>query len=276
MSPMFYVHYPIHGYDQILDVLSTTKTNSSKTSSIPLADFWHPERNRTQKESLFRCIGLDALDLNEADYYFEYPTPAFSNWESRKTIRYSKPSMTDLMILLGKSTRVTIEAKYTEYVNDTKYIPLLKEQNDGSQHRREIIQCWIDYIHNGKRGDIVTVQELLDESPDLPYQFLHRTASACFMCEHPILVYQLFYDNDQDSRLKMEDFEKLLKSCAQQLKLRPDRLPFFIVEVEVTSYPSEENVNASGLFTKMKRSAQYEFGTSINVLDGYSLEYIKR
>ena len=273
---MFYVHYPIHGYDQVLDVLSTTKTNSSMTSSIPLADFWHPDRNLPQKEYIIRCLGLDAKNLNEADYCFEYPTPAFLNRKCGKTIRYSKASMTDLMILLGESRRVTIEAKYTEYAKSDKYAPILNEWCNGAEHRKKIIQCWIDYIKHGGRCEISTVDELLKDSPDLPYQFLHRTASACFMCDHPILVYQLFYDNKDDKPSKMKEFEALLKSCAQQLRLIPERLPFYIIEVEVTSPPPLVYEGASDLFTEMKQSAMYTFGTSISILDGYSLACIKQ
>ena len=266
---MYSVHYPCCSYDQTLDVLSLTKTNSPKTSSLPLADFWHPERNFFQKEDLFRRIGASSLNLQEADYCFEYPTPAFQNRESGVTLPHSKSSMTDLMILLKEGARITIEAKYTEYVKEEEYTPILDNWYQNKEHKKAIIQCWIDYINRSGCGSILTAEELLNTNPELPYQFLHRTASACFMCKRPILVYQLFYDNDQYR--KMKKFENLLKQCAENLKLNSDALPFFIVETEVVSYPKRCKGNASGLFTEMKLREQYKFGNTLSVLDGYTL-----
>lgn len=265
---MYSVHYPFNSYDQALDVLSLTKTNSPKTSSLPLADFWHPERNILQKENLFRLIGADDLDQQKADYCFEYPTPAYQNRETGKTLAYSKSSMTDLMILFKEGVRITIEAKYTEYVKEEEYTPILNDWYNKTDHKKAIIQCWIDYINQSGCGDIVSAEELLDNSPELPYQFLHRTASACFMCKHPILVYQLFYDNDSID--KMKTFEGLLAQCAKKLKLNSDALPFFIVETNVVSCPTCEG-NASVLFSDMKQHEQYIFGDTLTVLDGYTL-----
>lgn len=121
---MFSVHYPCNNYDQILDVLSTTKTNSEKTSSLPLADFWHPERNKDIKEKLF--LKIVGNRNPQANYCFEYATPAYEDRKTGKTIDHSKSSMTDLMILFENEYRITIEAKYTEFVKGTKYTPFLK------------------------------------------------------------------------------------------------------------------------------------------------------
>ena len=268
---MYSVHYPFNNYNQTLDYLSLTKTNSSQTSSLPLADFWHPGRNTIQKEDLFQRIGVGNLNQQNADYCFEYPTPAFQNRESGKTLVYSKSSMTDLMILFKENVRITIEAKYTEYVKEEKYTPILNEWYDKADHRKAIIQCWIDYINKSGCGTITSAEELLNNSPELPYQFLHRTASACFMCKRPILVYQLFYDQDQSSVGKMKTFERLLAECAKKLKINSNTLPFFIVETEVVDYPKHCKGNASGLFTEMKQKPQYQFGNTLSVLDGYTL-----
>lgn len=268
---MYSVHYPCCSYDQTLDVLSLTKTNSPKTSSLPLADFWHPERNNHQKEDLFRRIGASSLNRHDADYCFEYPTPAFQNRESGKTLAYSKSSMTDLMILFKEGARITIEAKYTEYVKEEEYTPILNDWYGMADHKKAIIQCWIDYINKSGCGTLTSADELLNNSPELPYQFLHRTASACFKCKQPILVYQLFYDNDKSSIDKMKAFERLLAQCAKELKLNRDALPFFIVETKVVSYPNRCKGNASGLFTEMKQQELYKFGDSLSVIDGYTL-----
>lgn len=267
---MYTMHYLCHSYDQTLEALSLTKTNSHKTSSLPLADFWHPERNMLQKKDLFRHIGLDMQNWMNADYYFEYATPAFKNRESGQMIAYSKPSMTDLMIISRENTRITIEAKYTEYVNKEEYTPILSTWYGGADHKKEIIQCWIDYINRSGCGSITQAEELL--SSDLPYQFLHRTASACFNCKLPILVYQLFYDNEQFD--KMKAFEFLLSQCAKTLKLNRNALQFYIIETEVISYPKKRKGNTSNIFIEMIQCEQYMFGSTISVIDGYTLSPI--
>ena len=269
---MYSVYYPCHSYDQTLDVLSTTKTNSKQTSSLPLADFWHPDRNKVAKKQLFSRLGIKQ-NPQLADYCFEYPTPAYKDGKSGKSIPYSKSSMTDLMIIWGDDTRITVEAKYTEYVKEAEYSPLLKDWYEkdypgGAPHRKPIIQCWIDYIHKSGRCKISKADELLEM--DFPYQFLHRTASACFDCAHPILLYQLFYDNKDIA--KMKEFEKVLQECASKLKLDPEKLPFYIVENEVINYPKNWKGDASGIFNEMKQKSQYQISDSIVVLDGYTLK----
>lgn len=267
---MYSVYYPCHSYDQTLDVLSTTKTNSHKTSSLPLADFWHPDRNKTSKKELFSKLKI-TQDPRLADYCFEYPTPAYNS--NGRTLPYSKPSMTDLMVIFGEDIRITIEAKYTEYVKEAGYSPLLrdwyeKDYPGGAPHRKPIIQCWIDYIHGKNK---YKADDLLKDCPQLPYQFLHRAASACYGCKHPVLVYQLFYDVDVVSIDKMKEFEKLLQKCAQQLKLDLQKLPFYIVENKVTCCPKDRKGDASDIFNEMKQKPQYDFGDSIDVLNGYTL-----
>lgn len=264
-------------YEQVLGILSSTKTNSSKTSSIPLADFWRPERFRCPEiKALCQELGIKFEDLapQKADYCFEYPTPAYDDKNPGKTIEYSKPSMTDLMILLNdeKGTRITIEAKYTEYVEDKKYSPLLKDWYEKDKpHKEKILECWINYIKNRGCDHISSAEDLLKECPELPYQFLHRTASACFSCSNPILVYQLFYD--EKYRKEMKNFENLLKKCATEwLNLK---FPFFIVETEVSPKSlalTEHQLlkDPSDLFIYMKNKEQYEFG-NIKVRDGYTL-----
>lgn len=266
---MYSIHYPCHSFDQTLDVLSTTKTNSVKTSSLPLADFWHPQRNNHLKGSFIEKIGLDVLNEQKTDYCFEYPTPAYKDRKSGETLAYSKSSMTDLMILSKEGFRITIEAKFTEYVKDEVYKPVLDEWLENKPHKKEIAQCWLDYISSNGYGTIMSLDELLNVSPKFPYQFLHRTASACFNCSNPILVYQLFFDKkDLD---KMKAFELQLQECARLLRLKRDKLPFFIVECEVTSCPKPIKGNASIVFTKMKMHEQYTFGDSVRVLNGYTL-----
>lgn len=286
-------NHPALDYKSVLEILKErSETNTSQTSSLPLAAFWYPKRNENQKNQLFQGIGMnnaDIFDSQNVEYNFEYPTPAYDNKEPGKTLENSKPSMTDLMILLNdtEETRITIEAKYTEYVKGKNYDPLKTWYKGKPQHKTNILECWINYI--GKRGKISSVREL-EESAELlnrnnnikfPYQFLHRAASACFSCKHPILVYQLFYDNDKKSLKKKDEFKKLLSDCANIL-LYDDKLPFFIVETEVNECPNPDIWNKKSkenhsdlLFCKMIDDENlYTFGKEITVLNGYDLKQV--
>lgn len=284
---MYSVHHHAKNYKSVLGILSSTKTNSTKTSSLPLADFWRPERFKEMEEFCNAInIKVESLNPEKADYYFEYPTPAYEDEKHENTIEFSKPSMTDLMIILNKTTRITIEAKYTEYVEDSKYSPLLKSWYEKDipnektlqdktkilENRKNILNCWIKYINN--RGHSIPLADvLLDKYPELPYQFLHRTASACFDCKRPILVYQLFYDNTPESTDKLKEFKGHLAYWANELQLK---LPFFIIETEVDSESlalkgHKDIEDPSDLFIYMKNEKQYTFGDS-KVHDVYKLE----
>ena len=148
----------------------------------------------------------------------------------------------------------------------------MKDWYKGESHKKEILQCWIDYIHKNECGDISIVDDLLNTCGELPYQFLHRTASACFNCEHPILIYQLFYDKKDIGR--MNRFETLLQQSAKSLKIKANKLPFYIIENEVIGYPKKWKGDASGIFNEMKQNPQYQISDSIVILDGYTLKRI--
>lgn len=250
---MYYINYPTGEYDTVLEVLSHTHTNSIKTSSIPLADFWHPDRNVKHKKVISREI---QIDFTYANYCFEYPTPAYKNFESGKTLQYSKASMTDLMIFLP-GIQIAIEAKYTEYVRDEIYKPILKDWCNNEKHKKDIIGCWLHYISSYVREPI-TVDKLM-EIERFPYQFLHRTASACFSRngERPMLIYQLFYDEKNISQLVK--FEEILSNAAKTLKLNLETLPFFIIKQKVSKIKENNRANNSFAFEIMKTNPVYVF-----------------
>lgn len=101
---------------------------------------------------------------------------------------------------------------------------------------------------------------------------MHRTASACFQCQCPILVYQLFYD--EAAKGKKIDFEKLLNKCAKELKLKQNRLPFYIVENKIKKFPQRPKGDTSEIFIEMKRAPQFIFENTITILNGYTLEEV--
>lgn len=207
-------------YKDVLACMATTKVNSYKTSSLPLAQFWNPA-NKELSRFLVKC-NKEGLDISLGNRYFEYPTPCVDY--KGEELLYSYPSMTDLMIL-NEAYQVAIEAKYTEY-SESHYETIAEWLGEGLPHKKAIKQRWFDYITECG----ATNKTILDES--IPYQFLHRTASACYKCENrkPVLIYQLFYD--KENAKKKNEFVEQLEMWAHILGLT-DKIRFMIIEVEI-------------------------------------------
>lgn len=266
---------PAGDYNSLLIAMSSTSVHSSKTSSIPLADFWHPDRNNDLKLSLFKAINITEGQYKEATKAFEYPTKAYQRNFEGPTIQYSGPSMSDMMIE-SNQIKVTIEAKYTEYYKDScPYSPLIGQwmnEHSKNDNRKSILNCWRRYI--GLKPYLS--DDEIEKDNDFPYQFLHRSASACFNADSKkkVLLYQLFYDDKTKDSLA--SFESNLSMWANRLGLREKGVQFVIAEVQVDTKNSSalSSKKKGELFLKMINEPQYQFGM-ISFKDGYSLEIIK-
>lgn len=210
-------------YKDVLTCLSTTKVNSYKTSSLPLAQFWEP--NKKLGKFIILLNSQESIDISNSDRYFEYPTPCEKNGEKLES---SSPSMTDLMII-NEKYQIAIEGKYTEY-SEGKYQTINEWNNKNAAHKENIKNRWFEYIKECG----ATSKESVDG--DIPYQFLHRTASACYKCAEtgkiPVLIYQLFYDSSNEE--KKDDFVKELKKWAEELGFT-EKIQFLVVEVNVNN-----------------------------------------
>lgn len=209
-------------YKDVLTCLSTTKVNSYKTSSLPLADFWNPEKSR--KLGLWlKKLQEEGVDIIESDRYFEYPTPCMNEG---LLLPYSKPSMTDLMII-NAEYQVAVEGKYTEY-SESNYETIKDWNKRNEPHKTNIKNQWFNYIK------ACGASEKSEVADDIPYQFLHRTASACYGCDvtgkTPVLLHQLFYDSENES--KKNEFIEELKKWAGEIGFT-EKIRFLIVEVEI-------------------------------------------
>lgn len=235
----------------VLDALSQTKVHSFKTSSIPLAGFWSPSN---LQKFLERFNSETELDLISAKKYFEYPTECLD--EKGNRLPHSKSSMTDLM-LISDSHRIAIEAKYTEY-SESHYELISEWNKENVKHKIAIKENWFRYIKEAGATYLSDVSELTD----IPYQFLHRTASACFdKSKIPVLIYQIFYDDSNKD--KMEEFVKDLENWGKELDFT-DKIKFFVIKVKITNadyakkkYQKLEN--PSDLFLNLKDDDIYEF-----------------
>lgn len=241
---------PKGDFNQVLDALSQTKVNSFKTSSIPLAGFWKPSGNLQKFLAKFKST--TELDLISAKKYFEYPTECLD--EKGNRLPHSKSSMTDLM-LISDSHRIAVEAKYTEY-SESHYELISEWNKENVNHKIAIKENWFRYIKEAGATSLSDVSELTD----IPYQFLHRTASACFdKNKIPVLIYQLFYDDSNKG--KMEEFVKDLENWGKELDFT-DKIKFFVIKVKIKNIEDVEKKYSdaySDLFTILKYQDVYKF-----------------
>lgn len=237
---------PSLNYNFILDAFSNTKINSNHTSSIPLAQYWKDYTDGMQK--LTKNLHLES---KTCELFFEYPTPSFSNNTS---------SFTDLMIFT-EIAKIAIEAKYTEIVEDKHYNPIIsKWLNEGTsdnsfENRKHVLTHWCDIIiNNGFTKKAITTDS------NMPYQFLHRTASACFDNKsNAFVVYQVFYD--LNTKHSLDNFKNILLAAITELQ-PAEKLHFFFHTVEITNKIEKTTDDLDSLFPKIKLGENlFHFGS---------------
>jgi hypothetical protein len=112
--------------------------------------------------------------------------PAVLSFESAVPVQqgHGKASFTDLMITTTNSA-VAIEAKFTEpeYENVRSWLRMPPEDN-----RMHVRLGWMKLINKTTGAKLEH-----DKIVDLPYQLIHRTASACFLVKpYRRVVYLIF------------------------------------------------------------------------------------
>ncbi len=253
----FYFGEPLDTYDSVLNNLTHTKVNNCETSSIPLADFWHP-RNEKAIKQFIDLFGL-GLDFDYLKKCFEYPV--FAEKDSKQI---GKPSRTDLMMINDKYN-IAVEGKYTE--DFYKTIEEWKKEKKIFSVRDSVLSSWYEYIKPYSDFDF---KDISDIEHNVDYQFLHRTASACYKCnetkKQPILVYQLFYDqNDNESECHQREIAEALRIFSRQYLKFNGKLLFYIVLtplVNVDDVRKKYKKIDSDIFLKIKKTNIYQFGKS--------------
>ena len=171
-------------------------------------------------------------------------------------------------MLMDGEYQIALEAKYTEYSrmpNETVEEWLRKDGVDFFIRRR-VGKTWLRYIQEAKCSGLRGDQRLYDCCGDVCYQFLHRTASACYKTNgtdghKPVLVYELFYDaNDPVSREDRIVFERDLKRWAGMLRLK--NMKFLIMSVPVVNVAEVKRDYTGvrdGIFDAMALHTIYKF-----------------
>jgi hypothetical protein len=156
----------------ILAALGDADLDSPRRSTVPLVAYWqNPIARLTRLQDQ-----LGFPPFASASFSFEHPV--------NPSLGRGKPSYTDLMILTP-TTAIAIEGKYTEAEYE-KVHAWLHDPRD--QNRCDVLRGWLNML------EMVTGARLtIDSVLHLPYQLVHRAASACFQSTtHRAVVYQVF------------------------------------------------------------------------------------
>ncbi len=260
----------------VADVFATHESlNSKKTSSLPLVQFWqNGDGFQDRVNDLQSKLGDIGIMTSKSMLCFEYGVSV------PKGFGRGKASMTDLMIITPDHV-IAIEAKYTEYLK-SKYEPLCKwlkdSKNNGfNENKLKVLAGWLKYIQDFGGIDILPkddIQSFVEdftkkgETQNIPYQLIHRIASACAVakeraCENAVVIYQLFNDSDGEMEKKRDAFSKKLQEAVQVLGIK-DTIKFYVVGVE-TKYErgDDKPERLNDLFLEMQEKPVYSFGPTI-------------
>ena len=200
-----YKNRPVSSFEDLILQFPVSEFDSPYRSSVPSLVFW--KNAAKQLGWLSQRLGFETGDF--VTLSFEYCVDV-----QRGT---GRPSQTDLMILSGDAS-VAIEAKYTE----PPYLTVSKWLGDSS-NRRQVLEGWVALITAHTGNDSIRVKDLLE----LPYQMIHRCASACFPAVgQKFLVYQGF-----DLNRKKFEYYKIHMQRLHRILGAPKNLGFDLVNM---------------------------------------------
>ena len=212
---MRYHNNVVTDFEQLVKLLPPSAVASPLRSTVPLVDFWRTPESRLVQ--LSAAIGVALLP--PVDLCFEHPVPVERG--------RGKASHTDLMII-ASSAVVAIEAKFTELPSETVGAWL----GDPPQaNRSEVLEGWLHPIRKTSGISLRAAHVM-----DLPYQLIHRTASACSV-SGPLraVVYQVF------GEALLDYYVNNLSQLWRQLG-RTVAIGFHVLGCPLNSLPAHENL----------------------------------
>jgi len=186
----------------IVGALHDADLDSPRRSTVPLVAYWHDLPARlTQLPNELGCPVASPVTFS-----FEHSVGVGGG--------RGKPSCTDLMIL-APSVAIAIEAKYTEPAYE-RVDAWRHEPRD--QNRCDVLGGWLDMVHSAT-GVKLTIDPILQ----LPYQLIHRAASACFPpAAHRAVLYQIFDVTHRDPYLdELRNLRALLPAPSLKMGVVP-------------------------------------------------------
>ena len=203
--------YHITSYEKLIDCYKVSEFNSPKRSTVPLLSYWRTPDQRAIE--LSKALGFELSRL--VCLNFEYKVPVQCG--------RGPPSQTDLMLISG-DVCVAIVAKFTEPRYECVAEWLAKGSN--IENRMKVLQGWLGLLSSDlKQKDVA----------ELPYQLVHRAASACHPdAESRHLVYQVFDADSAKREIYLSDLRKLRNL------LNPDRMSIHLFECSIQRTPLQE------------------------------------
>jgi hypothetical protein len=193
----------LRGVDQsdwqsLIESLNDADLDSPRRSTVPLLAYWQDPIGRLDR--LRNQLGFPNTD--PVKFSFEHAVDVVRG--------RGKPSYTDLMIL-APSIAIAIEGKFTEPPYEEVGLWL---REPPEENRRHVLDGWLDLL-----GSATGVQLKVDSILELPYQLIHRAASACKQnAIHMAVIYQIFSPENHDYYVEnLKKLRKLLPGDALKL-----------------------------------------------------------
>lgn len=221
MKNFYYGTKTDNSFDSLLTLLSGSKPHSEKTSTLPLAQYWNPNAPSFDKNMQFFANHFKCLHIDKATKTFEYPTPVIKG-------AIGKSSMTDLMIE-DDTWKIAVEAKYTEVKTGYESIAKWRKKGKDTNNRDKVLEGWFQDL------GIKNFTAFNSESyQNIPYQFLHRAASACHQAINKkcAVVYMIFQDDE--TKKHADKFVEKIKKAYDTLQRIQDckKFEFEIIRVD--------------------------------------------
>lgn len=250
MSQLAWGDNPAKTFRELVRLMPKSALDSPRRSVVPLVDYWRQPDPRISH--LSEVLGVQIG--SSAKLVFEY---AVAVQKGR-----GKPSFTDLMILDADSA-VAIEAKYTEPEYE-KVRSWLREPV--KPNRSDVLDGWLALIN--RTAACLLRRELV---LDIPYQLIHRTASACFPGRRrTALVYFVFANNPPRHYLShLQRLDDLLGN--------PSGISLHLVACPLTPLPAAADLTArwdngerllgDSVRSELLRAPLFSFGELANLYD---------
>jgi len=219
--------------DEMIVQCNSKEFKSPFRSTIPLLILY-----RNQPRFCFNLLE----NTDEASFCFEYETKVAKG--------KGRSSCTDLMIK-SPETCIAVEAKWTEAPYKT-----VKTWLGNSENKNQVLEGWIEMIFN-YTGVKVTFESI----SNLPYQLIHRVASACFLNRPNTHVVYLCFDLDKS---KTKYYNNILNHFSEIIS---KRVNFHVISMHLDKFDEQKKLEAEWKLKKTRDvSTQVITGIKNNTL----------
>jgi len=191
---IYYKKQGLTSIDSIYQKFNKKEFKSPYRSTIPLIALF-------KSNQIANIKSLKSNSISNIDYIFEH--------ETHVTKGNGSPSCSDLLIKHSNGC-IVIEAKRTEppYEKVGKWL-------GSSTNKKLVLEGWLELINN-----FTDLKVDISEITDLPYQLIHRVASACSLKkQHTEIIYVGFNLNERKANYYLSCLEKFSKILENRIDL---------------------------------------------------------